>query len=187
MGKYFRLFRKSVEEAIERRELENFRESLLGSSAFRSSNVKEKPKVLFKKIKEGATIPYKATPGAAGLDLVFWGGDGPVTLKSGERHVFPTSVEVCIPEGFEGQVRPRSGLASMYGITVLNSPGTIDSDYRGEIKVILVNHGKPDVTLPQGCRIAQLVISPVAGVDAVEAEQLGHTERGSDGFGSTGK
>jgi dUTP pyrophosphatase len=125
------------------------------------------------------------TDAAAGLDLMAV-VDTPMVLEPGHRATVPTGFAVEIPVGFEGQVRPRSGLAAKQGVTVLNSPGTIDSDYRGEIKVILVNLGQVAYTVESGARIAQLVIAPVTRVETAEAEALSATARGDGGFGSTG-
>ncbi len=130
-------------------------------------------------------LPSYATPGSSGLDLRAAVEDK-VVLEPGERALIPTGIILEIPEGYEGQVRPRSGLAINKGVTVLNSPGTIDSDYRGEIKVILINLGKEKVEIGRGDRIAQLVISPVVKADIEEVEDLSETLRGSGGFGSTG-
>jgi dUTP pyrophosphatase len=109
-----------------------------------------------------------------------------VQLAPGQRALIPTGLRLAIPQGFEGQVRPRSGLAARHGITVLNSPGTIDSDYRGEICVILINLGSEPYTISHGDRIAQLVIAPTTRAELVEVESLDTTERGEGGFGSTG-
>ena len=136
----------------------------------------------------GARAPTRATPGAAGLDLHAHLPDGPVYLSAGQRHVIPTGVRLALPPGYEAQVRPRSGLALKHGLTVLNSPGTIDADYRGEVAVVLVNHGQSPVmvTVRDGDRIAQLVIAPVTDAVLVEAADLPPTARGGAGFGSTG-
>ncbi|RLJ69887.1 deoxyuridine 5'-triphosphate nucleotidohydrolase [Hydrogenivirga caldilitoris] len=134
---------------------------------------------------EGIELPSYATQHSAGLDLRA-ALEEPVTLKPMERALIPTGFIFEIPEGYEGQVRPRSGLAVKKGITVLNSPGTIDSDYRGEVKVILINLGQEDVVIGRGERIAQLVIAPVSRVELVEVEELSATARGDGGFGSTG-
>jgi dUTP pyrophosphatase len=109
-----------------------------------------------------------------------------VTIKSGEFEKVPTGIRISMPMGLEAQVRPRSGLAAKYGVTVLNAPGTIDSDYRGEICVILINHGKKDFVIEPGMRIAQMVFSKVIQVDFKQVEQLDETSRGEGGFGSTG-
>lgn len=110
-----------------------------------------------------------------------------LTLLPGETHLVPCGIMIAIPEGFEGQVRPRSGLAAKHGIGVLNAPGTIDSDYRGEVKIILTNFGKVPFPITRGDRIAQLVIAPVARAEWEESADLGGTGRGSGGFGHTGK
>jgi dUTP pyrophosphatase len=128
-------------------------------------------------------LPRYETPGAAGLDLR---ADEAVTLAPGERRLVPTGLAVELPPGFEGQVRPRSGLALRHGIGMVNAPGTIDSDYRGEIGVLLVNHGQTVVSFARGDRIAQLVVAPVVRAEIVLADALGGTGRGGGGFGSTG-
>lgn len=124
--------------------------------------------------------------GAAGLDLSA-ALDAPIALAPGERALVPTGLAMAIPAGFEGQVRPRSGLAAKHGITCLNSPGTVDSDYRGEVKVILINLGHEPFSISPGDRIAQLVIAPVAQAGVELVDSLDDTGRGSGGFGSTGK
>jgi dUTP pyrophosphatase len=129
-------------------------------------------------------LPRYMTPGAAGLDLL---ADEVVSLAAGERRLVPTGLALEIPPGYEGQVRPRSGLAMRHGIGMVNAPGTIDSDYRGEVGVLLVNHGEERVDLARGERIAQLVISPVVQATLVEVDELAKSERGDGGFGSTGK
>lgn len=134
----------------------------------------------------GARGPIYATPGAAGLDLCAYLLDGPIRIPPGEWAHIPTGVSVAIPAGYEGQVRPRSGLALNHGLTVLNSPGTIDSDYRGEVGVLVINHGTNDVTIEHHQRIAQLVVCPVPAVELVPADALPPTSRGAGGFGSTG-
>ena len=113
--------------------------------------------------------------------------DAPVTLAPGARGLVPTGFAIALPEGFEAQVRPRSGLAANHGVTVLNTPGTIDADYRGEIQVILVNLGAEPFPVTRGLRIAQLVIAPVARASVIEADALDDTARGAGGFGSTGR
>jgi dUTP pyrophosphatase len=133
---------------------------------------------------EGLPLPARATEHAAGLDVV---AAENVTLAPGERHAVATGFAVAIPEGYEVQVRPRSGLALKYGVTCLNTPGTIDSDYRGEVKVILANLGSEPFEVRRGERIAQLVPAPVLKADFVEVEVLGETARGAGGFGSTGQ
>ncbi len=130
-------------------------------------------------------LPEHATPHSAGVDLLA-AVDTPVLLKAGGRAVVPSGIAVALDEGFEAQVRPRSGLAAKHGVTVLNSPGTIDADYRGEVGVVLVNLGDTDFTVERGMRIAQMVISPVTKVAWREVGALPKTDRGSGGFGSTG-
>lgn len=134
---------------------------------------------------EGASAPEYRTEGSAGADLRAR-IPGSVTLGPGERAAVPTGLRIELPPGYEAQVRPRSGLALEKGLTCLNSPGTIDSDYRGEIKVILVNHGREAATILDGDRIAQLVVAPVARARFEAAAVLGASGRGAGGFGSTG-
>ena len=133
----------------------------------------------------GAAVPEYKTAGSAGADLRAH-IEKPVTLAPGQRAALPTGIRIELPVGFEAQVRPRSGLALEKGLTCLNSPGTIDSDYRGEIKVILVNLGSESATVSGGDRIAQLVVAPVVRARFEVAATLGGTDRGSGGFGSTG-
>ena len=144
-----------------------------------------KPKILVMRLRSDAIVPSYQTEGSAGMDLSLCGET--VTINPGERVLLPTGIAVAIPPRFEGQVRPRSGLAIKHGIILPNSPGTIDSDYRGEIRVIAANIGKEPVTFHHGDRIAQLVIAPVATVTIEETTELPPTTRGSGGFGSTGK
>jgi dUTP pyrophosphatase len=132
---------------------------------------------------EGLALPAYATPGAAGMDVL---AAEDVTLEPGGRHALATGLAVAIPKGYEIQVRPRSGLALKHGISVPNTPGTIDSDYRGELKVILINHGTEPFAIARGDRIAQLVLAPVTRAQWEEAAELDVTERGAGGFGSTG-
>ncbi|HSM91445.1 MAG TPA: dUTP diphosphatase [Anaeromyxobacteraceae bacterium] len=129
-------------------------------------------------------LPRYETAGSAGLDLR---ADEPVALAPGERRLVPTGLAVEIPYGYEGQVRPRSGLALRLGVGMVNAPGTIDSDYRGEVGVILVNHGREPVSFARGERIAQLVIAAVARAELVLVDELADSDRGAGGFGSTGK
>jgi dUTP pyrophosphatase len=137
---------------------------------------------------DGLALPAYATGGAAGMDLrAAVLGDAPMTLQPGARAAVPTGLALAIPEGFEAQLRPRSGLALKHGITCLNSPGTIDSDYRGEVHVILINHGDAPFTIRRGERIAQMVFAPVTLAVLTEVETLDDTQRGADGFGSTGQ
>jgi dUTP pyrophosphatase len=133
---------------------------------------------------EGLPVPAYATAGAAGMDVV---AAESLTLAPGARHPVATGFAIAIPEGFEVQVRPRSGLALKNGITCLNTPGTIDSDYRGEVKVILANLGSEPFQVVRGERIAQLVPAPVLRATLVEVEELDSTARGAGGFGSTGR
>jgi dUTP pyrophosphatase len=136
---------------------------------------------------EGLPLPAYETGGAAGMDLrAAVADDAPLVLKPGARDMVPTGLAFAVPAGFEAQVRPRSGLAAKAGITCLNTPGTIDSDYRGEVKVILINLGAEDFTIRRGDRIAQLVIAPVVQAAWEEVADLDETSRGAGGFGSTG-
>ncbi len=137
------------------------------------------------RLPHGADLPLPdyATAGAAGMDLR---AAESMTLKAGGRVLVSTGIAIALPVTHEAQVRPRSGLAVKHGVTVLNAPGTIDSDYRGEIKVPLINHGAEDFVITRGDRIAQLVVAPVARVEIVEVEMLDETHRGAGGFGSSG-
>jgi dUTP pyrophosphatase len=134
---------------------------------------------------EGLPLPAKKTTAAAGFDLAA-AVETSVVLPPGGRALIPTGFAIALPEGHEGQVRPRSGLAVEHGVTVLNAPGTIDADYRGEVKVPLINHGAREFTVTRGMRIAQLVVAAIAPVEIVEATELDETLRGAGGFGSTG-
>ena len=134
----------------------------------------------------GLPMPQYATEQSAGLDLPA-AIESDVVIKAGQTKIIPTGIAIALPAGCEAQVRPRSGLAAKHGITVLNSPGTIDADYRGEIKAILINHGTEDFTITRGMRIAQMVIAKYEHVQFNEVESLEETERGASGFGSTGK
>lgn len=136
-----------------------------------------------KRLSKEASIPSYSHRGDAGLDLV---AAERVSIASGEVKLVKTGIAIELPEGTEAQIRPRSGLALKHGITVLNSPGTIDEGYRGEIGVILINHGKSPFQIEFGSRIAQLVVKPVLSVEVVEVDELSETTRGSGGFGSTG-
>ena len=136
---------------------------------------------------EGLPLPAYETTGSAGMDLrAAVPDDEPMVLKPGARAMVPTGMCWAIPEGFEVQVRPRSGLAAKAGVTCLNTPGTIDSDYRGEVKVILINLGEDDFVIRRGDRIAQMVAAPVAQAGWIEVDSLDDTARGAGGFGSTG-
>ena len=137
------------------------------------------------KTSEGAITPEYKTAGAAGADVCAC-IDEAVVLKVGERKIIPTGLFFEIPEGYEIQVRPRSGLAAKNGVTVLNTPGTIDSDYRGELKIILINLGNEDFTINNKDRIAQIIIAPVTQANFISSDTLSETERGIGGFGSTG-
>jgi len=133
----------------------------------------------------GLDLPFYATCGSAGMDLLA-AIDGEAIIKAGMRTVVPTGLCIALPEGYEAQIRPRSGLAAKYGITVLNTPGTIDSDYRGELQVLLINHGQEDFIVTRGMRIAQMIIAQYEQVEMQEVESLNDTVRGAGGFGSTG-
>jgi dUTP pyrophosphatase len=135
---------------------------------------------------DGLPLPAYATPGSAGVDLAA-ALETPLTLAPGARAAVPTGIALALPEGYEAQVRPRSGLALRHGIAVLNSPGTIDSDYRGEVRVILANLGDAPVTIARGERIAQLVVAPVSRVAFERVASLPESRRGAGGFGSTGR
>jgi dUTP pyrophosphatase len=134
---------------------------------------------------EGLSLPAYATAGAAGMDLVA-AVSVPVALPPGGRALVPTGLQIALPQGYEAQVRPRSGLALKHGVTVLNSPGTIDSDYRGEVQILLINLGQAPFTIARGDRIAQLVVAPVTLARWEESATLAESARGAGGFGSTG-
>jgi dUTP pyrophosphatase len=137
---------------------------------------------------DGLPLPAYETPGAAGMDLrAAIDEEEPVVLRPGARTRVPTGFCIAVPNGFEAQVRPRSGLAARHGVTCLNTPGTVDSDYRGEVQVILINLGEEDFTIRRGERIAQMVIAPVAQANWIQAASLDETDRGKGGFGSTGR
>lgn len=136
---------------------------------------------------QGLDLPAYETDQAAGMDLRAALGEGEeVTLAPGARAMVPTGLAIALPSGFEAQVRPRSGLAAKQGVTVLNSPGTVDADYRGEVKVILINHGDEPVVIARGMRIAQMLFAPVTRGVFAAVQSLDETERGAGGFGSTG-
>ena len=143
--------------------------------------------VKIKRLENAADLPLPAarTAGSAGIDLCA-AVDRPLVIPPGGRALVPTGFAIALPQGHEGQVRPRSGLAVEHGVTVLNAPGTIDADYRGEVKVALINHGDEPFAVTRGMRIAQLVVAPVTAVSLVEVAELDETTRGSGGFGSTG-
>ncbi|MGJ4902079.1 dUTP diphosphatase [Bradyrhizobium sp. HKCCYLRH2060] len=137
---------------------------------------------------EGLPLPAYQTAHAAGLDLLAAvPADAPLVLASGGHAMVPTGLSIALPDGYEAQVRPRSGLAARHGVTVLNAPGTVDADYRGEICVLLINHGKEPFTIRRGERIAQMVIAAVVRAELSLATSLTTTARGSGGFGSTGR
>lgn len=137
---------------------------------------------------EGLPLPRQQTAGAAGLDLAAaLGPDEVRSIAPGDYALIPTGLAIALPQGYEAQIRPRSGLAARHGVTVLNSPGTVDSDYRGEIMVLLINHGKQVFAVRRGERIAQMVVAPVSAVTLIEATTLNETERGDGGHGSTGR
>jgi dUTP pyrophosphatase len=137
---------------------------------------------------EGLPLPAYETAQAAGMDLrAAVPDDEPLTLRPGSRFAVPTGLAFALPPGFEGQVRPRSGLAMKHGVTCLNTPGTIDADYRGEVKVILINLGEEDFVIRRGERIAQLIVAPVVQAAWAEVDSLDETARGAGGFGSTGR
>ncbi len=136
---------------------------------------------------KGLELPRYETPGSAGMDLrAAVPEDAPVTLQPGEWQLIPTGISMALPSGYEAQIRPRSGLAAKKGISCVNTPGTVDSDYRGELRVNLINHGKEPFVIQRGERIAQMVIAPVIQAVWDEVDSLDETERGTGGFGSTG-
>ena len=143
-------------------------------------------KVLVKKLNPKAELPKYKTEGSSGMDLMAL-IENPIKIKSQNSALIPTGLSIAIPEDMEVQIRPRSGLAAKSNISVLNTPGTIDSDYRGEIKIILFNHGKEEFIVNNGDRIAQMILMPVLKAEFEEVEELPKTVRGSGGFGSTGK
>jgi dUTP pyrophosphatase len=145
------------------------------------------PRIAIRRLDHGRDLPLPAyaTAGAAGLDLMA-AVEAPLVLQPGERALVPTGIAIALPDGYEAQVRPRSGLALRHGVTQLNTPGTVDADYRGEIGVILINHGQEPFTVTRGMRIAQIVVAPVSRVRWDPVEILPESERGAGGFGSTG-
>ncbi len=144
------------------------------------------PRVQIKKLRPDAIVPRYMSEEAAGLDLCA-ALDAPVTLEPGQRATIDTGLAFALPPGYEGQIRPRSGLAREHGVTLANSPGTLDSDYRGPLMVIVINHGPAPVMILPNQRIAQMVVAPVARAELVEVEELPATARGEGGFGSTGR
>jgi len=143
------------------------------------------PRVLVRKLRASAIVPRYQSEHAAGLDL-HAAIDQPISIAPGATARVGTGLAVAIPPGFEGQVRPRSGLADRHSVTLTNSPGTIDSDFRGECVLLVINHGREPFTITSGDRIAQLVVAPVARAELVEVDELPATARGAGGFGSTG-
>ena len=143
-------------------------------------------KVLIKKLDPTVKLPSYKTDGASGMDLIAF-VKSPINVKSKSSYLVPTGISVAFPKDYEIQIRPRSGLAAKKNISVLNTPGTIDSDYRGEIKIILFNHGNEDFTISNGDRIAQMVLTPIVKIELEETNNLPETTRGEGGFGSTGK
>ena len=143
-------------------------------------------KLLIKRLKKNIILPEYKTDGSSGLDLMA-DIEQSIKILPGEKEIIPTGISIAIPEHYEIQIRPRSGLAAKNSISVLNTPGTIDSDYRGEIKVILINFGKKTFEIKRNDRIAQMVLCPIVKADLKEVESLPETIRGDDGFGSTGK
>ncbi|WP_338721709.1 dUTP diphosphatase [Devosia sp. XK-2] len=136
----------------------------------------------------GLPLPRQQTSGAAGLDLcaAIEAGES-LVIAPGDYAMVPTGLSIALPEGYEAQIRPRSGLAAKHGITVLNSPGTVDADYRGEVKILLINHGREPFELRRGERVAQMVVAQFSAVELVEVDELDATERGMGGHGSTGR
>ncbi|MBA3397241.1 MAG: dUTP diphosphatase [Deltaproteobacteria bacterium] len=144
------------------------------------------PRVQIKKLRADAIVPRYMTEQAAGLDLCA-AIDAPVALAPGQRAAIDTGLAFALPPGFEGQIRPRSGLAREHGITLVNTPGTLDADYRGSVMVLVINHGSEVVTIKPKDRIAQMVIAPVVQAELIEVDELASTARGAGGFGSTGR
>ena len=142
-------------------------------------------KILIKRLSKKVSLPKYETEGSSGMDLSA-NIESTININPGKKEIIPTGIAISVPEGFEVQIRPRSGLAAKHNITVLNTPGTIDSDYRGELKVILINLGKEAFKVEKGFRIAQMVLSPVVKAEINEVQDLNDTERGKGGFGSTG-
>ena len=143
-------------------------------------------KVLVKKLNSRVKLPEYKTSGSSGMDLMAF-VESPITIKPNTVELIPTGLSIAIPEELEIQIRPRSGLAAKSSISVLNTPGTVDSDYRGELKIILFNHGNKDFIINNNDRVAQMVLTPVIKMELEEVDQLPETIRGSGGFGSTGK
>jgi dUTP pyrophosphatase len=144
------------------------------------------PRVQIKKLRPDAIVPRYMTAQAAGLDLAA-AIDAPIGIEPGQRVTIGTGLAFALPAGYEGQIRPRSGLARDHGVTIVNAPGTLDADYTGQLMIILVNHGSEAMTIRPGDRIAQLVIAPIVQAELVVVDELPATERGAGGFGSTGR
>jgi dUTP pyrophosphatase len=144
------------------------------------------PALRVRRLSERVELPRYATHGSAGLDLAA-AVEGPLVLQPGERALVPTGLAIALPPGHEGQVRPRSGLAVRHGVTVLNAPGTVDEDYRGEVKVALINLGREPFVVEPGMRVAQLIVAPVTRVEIEDSPDLDETARGVGGFGHTGR
>ena len=142
-------------------------------------------KILIKKLSKEVSLPKYETDGSSGMDLSA-NIDTTINIDPGKKEIIPTGISISVPKGFEIQIRPRSGLAAKYNITVLNTPGTIDSDYRGELKVILINLGQKKFKVEKGFRIAQMVLCPITKIEFEEIDNLDSTDRGKGGFGSTG-
>jgi dUTP pyrophosphatase len=156
---------------------------------YKAINAETLIEVRITRLPHGADLPLPSyqSAHAAGLDLLAAvAAEAPLTLAPGSRALIPTGIAIALPQGYEAQVRPRSGLAARHGLTVLNAPGTIDADYRGEVQVLLINHGDSAVRIDRAMRIAQLVIAPVARATLAEQPALDPTSRGKSGFGSTG-
>lgn len=145
-----------------------------------------RPRVRIQKLRPDAVVPRYMSALAAGLDLCA-ALDAPVVVRPGERVAISTGLAFALPPGYEGQLRPRSGLAKHHGVTLVNSPGTLDADYRGPLMILLINHGHEPVTIEPGHRVAQMVIAPVVQAELIEVDELDATERGAGGFGSTGR
>ena len=142
-------------------------------------------KIAVRRLAPDLPLPAYATPGSAGLDLLA-AVDRDIVLRPGGFAAIPTGIALALPSGYEAQVRPRSGLALRHGVTVMNAPGTVDSDYRGEVAAILINHGKAEFTVTRGMKVAQLVVAPHVRAEWRETDTLDQTERAAGGFGSTG-
>ena len=142
-------------------------------------------KILIKKLSKEVSLPKYETEGSSGMDLSA-NIDTTINIDPGKKEIIPTGISISVPKGFEIQIRPRSGLAAKHNITVLNTPGTIDSDYRGELKVILINLGQKKFKVEKGFRIAQMVLCPITKIEFEEVDNLDSTDRGKGGFGSTG-